>query len=215
MSTIGIHEVSKSFGPQRLLNAFSLSLAPGTVNALVGPSGSGKSTLLRLVAGLERPDAGEITIGGRVVSGSAVLVPPWERGIGMMFQDLALWPHMRVRRQLAFVLPHMPRRERNARIDALLALAELSDKANRYPSQLSGGEQQRVAFIRTVAPQSRVLLLDEPFSNLDGRLRAKFAEHLQDMKRNGVTMLVATHHEPDIHGLADAVVCLHPPAPKA
>lgn len=211
MSAIAIHNASKAYGGQQVLRDFSLALAEGSATALVGPSGSGKTTILRLLVGLELPDSGTVTMGDRVVSGEEAPVPPWERGIGMVFQDLALWPHMRVRRQLAFVLPGVARAERAARIEQLLALAELSDKARRLPAQLSGGEQQRLAIVRTLATQPRILLLDEPFSNLDPRLRTIFARHLATLKEHGVTILIATHHESDVEGLADAVVRVETP----
>ena len=212
MSAIAIHEVWKAFGRQPVLRGFSLALPKGAATALLGPSGSGKTTILRLLAGLDVPDRGRITIGERVVSGDGELVPPWERGIGMVFQDLALWPHMRVRRQLAFVLPHLNRAARRARIDALLELADLGDKAKRLPSQLSGGEQQRLAIARALAPQPEILLLDEPFAHLDQDLRDVFAGHLAALKATGVTILIATHHEGDIAHFADRVVHIQPVA---
>ncbi len=206
MSAIEFREVGKSFGARRVLDRLSFAVQPGAALALVGPSGCGKTTALRILAGLDEPDQGTVMVGDRVVSGNGVCVPPWERGMGMVFQDLALWPHLRARRQLAFVLYRVHRRERHARVHALLALGELEDKARQFPSELSGGEQQRLAILRALAPSPRILLLDEPFAHLDRRLRDKFVNHLVNLKAEGIAIVVATHHEDDVDGLADAWV---------
>jgi iron(III) transport system ATP-binding protein len=207
MSAIGFREVSKSFGPRRVLDRLSFAVAPGAALALVGPSGCGKTTALRILAGLEEPDHGSVTLEDRIVSGEGVRTPPWQRDIGFVFQDLALWPHLRVGRQLAFVLYRLARRERNARVQSLLELGELDEKARQFPAQLSGGEQQRVAILRALAPNPRILLLDEPFAHLDRRLRERFVEHIATLKSQGVAIIVATHHHEDVKDLAED--CVH------
>ena len=179
-------------------------LTAGEAVALFGPSGCGKTTALRLIAGLEKPNA------GLVLSRPDVLVSPGARGIGMVFQDLALWPHMRVRAQIEFVLKALKcsRGERRARTDALLARFELRDCASNWPHELSGGEKQRLAIARAVAANPSLLLLDEPFANLDESRVERVMEYLKERKREGVTIVFASHQREDVSALADKVVMM-------
>lgn len=196
MSAIEMREVSKSFGPLRVLDRFSLEVGEGKTSCLLGPSGCGKSTVLRIVAGLEAPDSGVVRLSGRTVSGAKAFAPPWKRGIGMAFQDFALWPHLTVSRHLDLVLKarRWRRKDRKTRIDELLALCRLEEKRDAYPADLSGGQQQRLGFARAIAWRPPILLLDEPFSNLDQELRDHLAAALRRLQADtSTTILLATH----------------------
>ena len=212
MSTahLSIANVTKQFASHQALNDVSLEIAAGEGVVVLGPSGCGKTTLLRLIAGLEVPDAGEIWMSGAQVSGPhRSLVPPHERGIGFVFQDLALWPHLTVQRNLDFVLESAktPRASRTPRVHELLTLVRIQHLFNRYPHELSGGEQQRVALARALVGQPRVLLLDEPLSSLDPELRAALRGELARLQRAlRVTMVYVTHDPEDAAVLADRVV---------
>ncbi|HID45329.1 MAG TPA: ABC transporter ATP-binding protein [Chromatiaceae bacterium] len=166
---ISIRNLGLAFGDNQVLKDISLDIAPGEFFAFLGPSGSGKSTLLRAVAGFGPRPSGQILIGGEDV----VDLPPWKRNLGMVFQSYALWPHMTVRKNIAFGLEerHLPAAEIRKRVDEALELVDLVELADRRPSQLSGGQQQRVAIARTIVIEPKVLLLDEPLSNLDANLR--------------------------------------------
>ena len=177
-AAVGISGVSKRLGSHPALTAVSLVVPPGGAVVILGPSGCGKTTLLRLIAGLEVPDAGTITIHGTLVSAPGrTLVPPNVRGIGFVFQDLALWPHLTVAEHLGFVLGSMrvPRAQRRPHIQQALDMVRIGTLRDRHPHQLSGGEQQRVALARALVSHPRVLLLDEPLSSLDADLRACYA----------------------------------------
>ncbi len=167
-----------------------LAVREGEIVAVVGESGCGKTTLLRLVAGLEVPDRGEVRLGGRAVAGGGAWVPPEHRGVGMLFQDFALFPHLRVAENVAFGLHGHPRPERRRRARAMLERVGLGGLADRHPHQLSGGQQQRVALARALAPEPRLLLLDEPFSHLDAPLKAELREEVAEvLRRSGVPAL--------------------------
>jgi iron(III) transport system ATP-binding protein len=202
--------VSKRFGSHHALNDVSLEVAAGEAVVILGPSGCGKTTLLRLIAGLEIPDRGEIWLAGTQVSGPGrALVPPHERGIGFVFQDLALWPHLTVQKNLDFVLESAktPRADRAARRHEVLTLVRIEPLSSRYPHELSGGEQQRVALARALVGQPRVLLLDEPLSSLDPELRATLRGELARLQRVlHVTTVYVTHDREDVTALADRVV---------
>jgi iron(III) transport system ATP-binding protein len=173
-----------------------LSIAPGQVTCLLGPSGCGKSTTLRMIAGVERPDAGRVAIDGRTVSGPGIEVPPEDRSVGLMFQDFALFPHLTVAGNVGFGLSGR-REARAARVAEMLERVNLSALADKHPHQLSGGEQQRVALARALAPRPRVMLMDEPFSGLDNRLRDGIRDVTLDLlKEEGTAVLLVTH-EPD------------------
>jgi len=172
---IEVQGVSKSYGAVVAMRGVTLRAAAGERLCIVGPSGSGKTTLLRLIAGLEVPDGGRIIIGGRPASDPAIRVPAHARGVGLVFQSLALWPHMTARRHIEYVLDSAPSRQRRARAIELLDQVHLADRRDAYPWQLSGGEQQRLAIARALATQPQILLLDEPFSSLDFNLRNEVA----------------------------------------
>jgi iron(III) transport system ATP-binding protein len=207
---VSVRTLAKRFGSHLALSDVSVEVASGEFVVIVGPSGCGKTTLLRLIAGLEVPESGEVWLEGRRVSGPRRrLVPPHERGIGFVFQDLALWPHMRVRQNLEFVLAsgRMPRSDRFPRVREALALVRVEALADRYPHELSGGEQQRVALARALVGRPGLLLLDEPLSSLDPELRdALRAELLRLREAAGVTAVYVTHDREDAAVLADRVI---------
>ncbi|MFO1324089.1 MAG: ABC transporter ATP-binding protein [Burkholderiales bacterium] len=192
--SVEIRNVALSFGATQVLRDITLSVSPGEFFALLGPSGSGKSTLLRLIAGFNRNQSGQVLIAGRDVSA----IPPWQRDVGMVFQSYALWPHMTVAQNVAFGLEErrLPRDEIRRKVAAVLELVELTGLEARRPGQLSGGQQQRVAIARTLAIEPQVLLLDEPLSNLDAKLRVQTRAELKKLqKRLGVTTIFVTHDQ--------------------
>lgn len=187
----------------------SVEIQPGEIVALLGPSGCGKTTTLRMVAGFERPDAGSIEIAGQVVADHEGFVPPEKRGVGMVFQDYALFPHLTVSANIAFGLRKFSRRERDERVSELLDLTGLTDLADRFPHQLSGGQQQRVAIARALAPRPHVLLLDEPFSNLDTEMRLQMrAEIRRLLKTLGTTAIFVTHDQQEAMTIADRIAVM-------
>ena len=197
------------YGRSTALADVSLTVRSGEVMALLGPSGCGKSTLLRLVAGLERPSAGRLWAGGRLLAGDGVFVPPERRGIGLMFQDWALFPHLDVAANVAFGLAGRPAAEVAATVTDLLARVGLADRGGAYPHMLSGGEQQRVALARALAPRPSVLLMDEPFSNLDQRLRRGLRGQTRALlAASGAAGLLVTHDPDDAMAVADRVALM-------
>ena len=197
--------VTRDFGEGPVLAGVDLAVAAGERLVVVGPSGGGKTTLLRLAAGLDAPDAGAVLLEGRIV------VPPGERGVGMVFQELALWPHMTVRENVAFPLRarRVPRAERERRVAELLELVGLPGLADRRPAQLSGGQRQRVALARALAPAPRLLLLDEPFSSLDPELARRLRGDLVALQeRLGFTLVHVTHDRGEAAELATRVARL-------
>jgi iron(III) transport system ATP-binding protein len=210
-SGVRVTDVSRSYGTHRVLHDVSFEVPDGHVCVLLGSSGSGKTTMLRLIAGLDRPQSGEIIIGEKIIVDNDTFVPPEQRDIGLVFQSYALWPHMTVFEQIAY-----PLRVRAWRRDAInkavneaASMVGLGAMLDRYPSQLSGGQQQRVAFARAVVFNPRLLLLDEPLSNLDAALRREMRLQLQDLqKRLGVTTIYVTHDQEEAMALADTVVVM-------
>ena len=205
--------VSRRFNVHGGLTDFSLDVTAGETVAVLGPSGSGKTTLLRLVAGLERPDRGEIWLDGRkVAEPGRNIVPANQRRIGFVFQDLALWPHLTVRRNLEFVADSagLAEADRATRIVEMLQLSRLEPAlADRYPHQLSGGEQQRAALARALGGSPRLLLLDEPFSSLDPDLRVTLRQELASLRRQlGLTAIYVTHDAGDVEALADRTIAI-------
>jgi iron(III) transport system ATP-binding protein len=194
---LALHQVSATYGTLTALSNVSLSVAPGEVTALVGPSGSGKSTLLRVIAGIERPSAGQVLIDGVEVAGPSRFVHPEDRAVGMVFQDFALFPHLTVAQNVAFGLRGARPRALNDVVQALLERVGLTRYANAYPHTLSGGERQRVALARALAPGPRILLMDEPFSSLDSRLRDHVRQQTMDVLRQTQTTTIVVTHEPD------------------
>ncbi len=212
MTVIELVKVSKSYPTDKTPAAFDISLKveKGEILALLGPSGSGKTTLLRLIAGFEAPDEGSILLNGNIVSEQGVALPPEKRGVGMVFQDYALFPHLRVSENVAFGLKKMPSRERNEKAGNILALVGLSDYKNRYPHELSGGQQQRVALARALAPGPAVILLDEPFSSLDPDMCVRMREDVTDiLRKTGSTAILVTHDHEEAFSMADRVALLN------
>jgi len=205
-SMIRLEGVSKRFGDVVAVDAASFCVERGEVVALLGPSGCGKTTLLRLVAGFERPDAGTVEIDERPVSGPGCWVPPERRRVGMVFQDYALFPHLTVEENVGFGLP---RRERPGRVPELLATVGLDGAGVRYPHELSGGQQQRVALARALAPAPDLVLLDEPWSNVDPFLRESLrAEVVEVVRPLGVTVVLVTHDREEAFSLADRIALM-------
>ena len=216
--------------PTPAVAGVSFGLRAGDIGVLIGPSGCGKTTLLRAVAGLEHASAGEIKLAKSIVSSVDTFVPAESRRIGMVFQDYALFPHLDVAHNVAFGIHHLPKAERMARVAEVLELVDLPDTAKRYPHELSGGQQQRVALARALAPKPQLLLLDEPFSNLDVDLRERLAHELRAiLKKANATALFVTHdqleafaigdvigvmHEGKLHQWADAYTLYHRPATR-
>jgi ABC-type sugar transport system ATPase subunit len=210
MGMIEIRAVTKRFGTSIAVNRVSASVERGQALCLFGPSGCGKTTLLRMLARLERPDEGEVLIDGRCVNSPARVASPAPGEIGMVFQDLALWPHMRARAHLEFVLggTGTPRRERRTRAEAVLESCQIAEYRQTYPSELSGGEQQRLAIARALAPAPPLLLLDEPLANLDAGLRDRMLNLFQEQKRRGATIVFATHDRGEAEALGDSTLIM-------
>ncbi|MCC6796455.1 MAG: ATP-binding cassette domain-containing protein [Candidatus Hydrogenedentes bacterium] len=214
MPALEVVNVAKSFGARRVLHDVSFRVEAENAIALLGASGCGKTTLLRVIAGLEDADNGEVRIGARVVSSPRAVVPPEQRGIGMVFQDLALWPHMRAWRHLEFVLRGRGknRRERLEIAKETLARLGLAHRANAFPAEMSGGEQQRLAFARAMVTEPALLLLDEPFSNLNAELRESLLIELQrQMHERKVAVVIATHDETEVSQIVSGRVHLDTP----
>jgi len=196
--------------PQPAVDEVSFGLAAGDIGVLIGPSGCGKTTLLRAIAGLERASAGEIIIGGAVVESADVHVPAEARRIGMVFQDYALFPHLDVGRNVGFGIEHLPRAERVSRVAQALELVGLAGIERHHPHELSGGQQQRVALARALAPRPQLLLLDEPFSNLDIDLRERLAHEVRTiLKAARTTALFVTHDQMEAFAIGDTIGVMH------
>jgi len=206
LSLQGLH---KHFGPTAAVGGVSVDLAAGEHLALIGPSGCGKSTMLLMIAGLLAPDGGVVRIGDRTVSGDGAWVEPERRRVGMVFQDYALFPHLTVAANIAFGLNRLPRRDQAARVSEVLALVGLEALSGRYPHELSSGQQQRIALARSLAPAPDVILLDEPFSNLDRALRDTLrTETKAVLRRAGATAVLVTHDHSEALGFGDRVAVM-------
>ena len=208
---VELHCAVKHFihGDQSDVQGLSLMVERGEIMVLLGPSGCGKTTTLRLIAGFEQPDAGTVRIAGKPVADRQRNVPPEKRGLGMVFQDYALFPHLTAAENVAFGLHKMDRRKRAERVDEVLALVDLSDQARQYPHTLSGGQQQRVALARALAPWPDVILFDEPFSNLDSELRqAMRLEVRRILKASHSTAIFVTHDQSEAMMLGDRVAVM-------
>jgi iron(III) transport system ATP-binding protein len=204
---VEFQNIALAFGETKVLRDIDLVIEPGEFFALLGPSGSGKSTLLRVLAGFSHPQSGRVLVDGNDISS----VPPWERDIGMVFQNYALWPHMTVAQNVAFGLEErrLPRAAVRQKVEAALDLVGLRELGARRPSQLSGGQQQRVALARTIAIEPKVLLLDEPLSNLDAKLRVHMRAELLALQRKlGVTTIFVTHDQEEALSISDRVAVL-------
>ena len=205
---LSLRDIRHAFDGARVLDGVSLDLRPGEVTCLLGPSGCGKSTLLRIAAGVERQDEGSVAVDGRVVSEGRTHLPPEKRAVGLMFQDFALFPHLSVIGNVAFGLTG-PGTAREARATALLERVGLARHGAKYPHQLSGGEQQRVALARALAPGPHILLMDEPFSGLDNRLRDGIRDQtLEILKEEGTAVLLVTHEPEEAMRMADRIALM-------
>jgi iron(III) transport system ATP-binding protein len=210
MTEFAVHceSLTKAYRDVSAVRDLSLSVRPGEILALLGPSGCGKTTTLRMIAGFERPDAGRIEIGGQVVANGHVFVPPERRQVGMVFQSYALFPHLSVADNVAYGLNRKGRRD--GRVREVLALVGLQDVDRRTPHELSGGQQQRVALARALAPRPNVLLLDEPFSNLDPGLREQVREDVAHILReSGISAIFVTHDQDEALFMGDRVAVLN------
>jgi iron(III) transport system ATP-binding protein len=207
-------EVSFGYGDSMVVDRVSLRLNQGQIAAVLGPSGSGKSTLLRLIAGLERPQKGVIAVDGRVLSDASTVVDVHHRPVGLVFQDYHLFPHMTLRQNIAYGAHQLPRRQRKAWVDHLLAMTELTEHADKYPHQASGGMQQRAAIARALAHQPKILLLDEPFSNLDAQLTLRMRQQIKHwFTQQAMTVILVTHDPEDALAMADVTLTLDPKTP--
>jgi iron(III) transport system ATP-binding protein len=209
---VNFDTLTKHFGEKRALDGVSLDIEPGTFLVLLGPSGSGKTTLLRCLAGIERPSSGTISIDGHVVAGSKTFVPPERRKLAMVFQDYALWPHLSVRKNVAYPLASssFAKIERVRRCDDLLERVGIAHLAERFPNELSGGEQQRVALARALAAEVGLILFDEPLSNLDADRREQLRIEIATLTREaGATAVYITHDQSEAFALADRIGVLN------
>jgi iron(III) transport system ATP-binding protein len=208
-AVLKLDTASKDYGTETAVQNLSLAVRDGELLTLLGPSGCGKTTTLRLIAGLEAPTAGEIRLDGECVAGDDRFVDPERRDVGIVFQDFALFPHMTVAENVGFGLTDADTDERDRQVDELLELVGLSSFHDRTPDQLSGGQQQRVALARALAPEPDLLLLDEPFSNLDVRLRVRMREEVRRiLKQAGVTAVSVTHDQEEALSISDRVAVL-------
>lgn len=204
-----VHEVSHSFGTHEVLHDVSFQAKTGSITALLGPSGEGKTTLLRIIAGFERPLSGDITIDGKVMSARDVFVPPQHRGIGIVTQEGALFPHLTVGQNIAFGLSERRSAKSRRRVTEVLDMVDLAGIEDRFPAELSGGMQQRVALARALAPEPALVLLDEPFSALDASLRESVRDDVVAVLRNArETVLWVTHDQDEALSTADDVAVL-------
>lgn len=205
-----LHDLHQSYGDREVVHGLSFSLKRGAIGCLLGPSGCGKTTVLRCIAGFERVVQGEIRLNGRCVSCRDHTEPPEKRRIGMVFQDYALFPHLTVAQNIAFGLHALPKAKRAARVAEYIEAVGLSGYADSFPHQLSGGQQQRVALARALAPEPDLLLLDEPFSNLDVELRERLSLEVRDIiKRTNTTAVLVTHDQHEAFAIADEIGIMH------
>lgn len=212
MTFIKLHQLTKRFknASKSAVDSFDLEINKGEIITLLGPSGCGKTTCLRMIAGFEQPTSGEIRIGDQIVCNESFSLPPEKRGIGMVFQDYALFPHLSVEKNVMFGLSALKGAEKKLRTKEILELVGLELFANRFPHELSGGQQQRVALARALAPQPQVILLDEPFSNLDTGLREKMRYDINlILRKANTTAIIVTHDQKDAFAVSDRVVVMN------
>ncbi len=205
-----VSNLSHAYGGEAVVRGLSFALPRGAIGCLLGPSGCGKTTVLRCIAGFEAVQEGEIRLAGKVVSRPGAALPPEKRRIGMVFQDYALFPHLRIAENIAFGLARFGAADRAERLRELAELVRLADVLQKYPHEISGGQQQRVALARALAPRPELLLLDEPFSNLDVELRERLSLEVRDIIRaSGATAILVTHDQHEAFAMADEIGVLH------
>ena len=212
MSTVTIKNLTKSFGSSQVLKEFNEVFRDGEFVTLLGPSGCGKTTMLRMIAGFEIPTTGEIWIDDKLVSGGKTFLPPEKRDIGMVFQSYAVWPHMNVFDNVAYPLQikHVKREEIRTRVDKILEIVHLSRYADRLPNQLSGGQQQRIALARALVAEPNLLLLDEPLSNLDAKLRESMRFEIKDITKSlGISVVYVTHDQTEAMAMSDRIFLIN------
>jgi len=211
MADIGICNVTKRFGTNLVVDDIGLTINDKEFVTLLGPSGCGKTTILRMIAGFLEPDAGEIRVGGQMISSATYMLPPERRNMGMVFQNYAVWPHMNMNQNVAFGLEmkKVAKNQISARIERMLDMVGLAGLGQRYPAQLSGGQQQRVALARALVVEPTILLLDEPLSNLDAKLREQMRFTLKDLqRRTGITFVYVTHDQAEAMAMSDRVAVI-------
>ena len=207
---LDVIDLDCGYADWQVLNQVSFSLTPGQIGCMLGPSGCGKTTVLRAVAGFEAPWRGQILIDQVEVSSGNFCLPPEKRNVGMVFQDFALFPHLRVEDNIRFGLKGMDAQQQQSRIQELLAIVGMPTYALAYPHQLSGGEQQRIALARALAPRPRILLLDEPFSNMDVELREQLAREVRNiLKQESITAILVTHDQHEAFAMADKICVMN------
>ncbi len=212
MATVTIKNVSKAFGDNVVLKEFNETFQEGEFVTLLGPSGCGKTTMLRMIAGFEKPTSGEVYIDDQLVSGGKTFVPPEKRSIGMVFQSYAVWPHMNVFDNVAYPLTiqRVPKAEIREQVEKVLEIVHLSQYAKRLPNQLSGGQQQRVALARALVAAPKLLLLDEPLSNLDAKLRESMRFEIKEIqKKLGITVVYVTHDQTEAMAMSDRIFLIN------
>jgi iron(III) transport system ATP-binding protein len=205
-NALEIANISKSYNGKCVINALSFNLEKGSIGCLLGESGSGKTTALRCIAGFEQIQSGSIFIDGSLMSSTTICIPPENRQLGMVFQDYALFPHLSVKKNVIYGLGRMSKQKQDRRVMEMLDLVGLSGDAEKYPHELSGGQQQRVALARALAPNPDLLLLDEPFSNLDVGLRERLSVEVRRiLKELGISALLVTHNQNEAFAMADTI----------
>ena len=210
MLQLELNGVVQRYGSHTVVDGVGFCLASGRIACLLGPSGCGKTTLLRCIAGFEEIAAGEIRLHGEIVSRAGCRLPPEKRRIGMVFQDYALFPHLSVEENVAFGLGRQPQQDAHLRVRQLLATVGLVGQGDKFPHELSGGQQQRVALARALAPRPELILLDEPFSNLDVGLRERLSLEVREiLKREGSTAILVTHDQNEAFAMADEIGIMH------
>ena len=209
-SQLEVENLQAGYDDLQVLNQVSFSLQPGQIGCMLGPSGCGKTTVLRAIAGFEPAWNGRILIDDIEVSSRKINLPPEQRNIGMVFQDFALFPHLRVEDNIRFGLRGMPKREQRSRVQEMLAMVGMLAYARAYPHQLSGGQQQRIALARALAPAPGILLLDEPFSNMDVDLREQLAREVRNiLKQENNTAILVTHDQNEAFAMADQICVMN------
>ena len=212
MATVTLKHVTKAFGSHVVLQEFNETIGDGEFITLLGPSGCGKTTMLRIIAGFEKPTSGEVYIDDLLVSGGKTFVPPEKRNIGMVFQSYAVWPHMNVFDNVAYPLTiqKKSKAEIKASVDRVLDIVHLSRYADRFPNQMSGGQQQRVALARALVAAPKLLLLDEPLSNLDAKLRESMRFEIKEIQRKlGITVVYVTHDQTEAMAMSDRIFLIN------